>query len=91
MGATLAGLVTAVPGLIWLSKYKLWVFAVSGLLIVVSGMMQWRARNLPCPIDAVQAKACTGLRKISWYIWGIAAIFYTTGFFFAFIAPRVMS
>lgn len=90
MGATLAGLVTAVPGLIWLSKYKIVVFAISGTLIVIAGLLQYNARNLPCPADPQKAKACARLRIISWWIWGIAAVSYTTGFFFAFIAPKIL-
>lgn len=90
MGAALAGLVGAAPWLIWLSKYKLWVFGFSAVMILFAGWMQWRARNLPCPVDPQQAKACTTLRRLSWAVWGLSVIAYITGFFFAFIAPEIL-
>lgn len=90
MGAVLAGLVSNFPQLIWLSEYKAAVFSVAGIMLTIAGLMQWRARNLPCPIDPVQAKACTKLRRISWGIYGFSVFVYLTGAFFAFIAPRLI-
>ena len=88
-GAALAGLVSAAPWLVALSKYKLWTFGLSGILIVVAGVMRWQARNAPCPIDPAQARACMRLRKISaWVYWASVAV-WAVGFFFAFIAVRI--
>ena len=36
-GAVLAGLITNFPQLIFLSKYKIYVFSIAGLLITISG------------------------------------------------------
>lgn len=84
-GAALAGLIGTAPWLVALSQYKAWTFGISGVLILIAGLMRWRARNAPCPIDPVQARACTGLRKVSgWVYWSSVAI-WCTGFFFAFI------
>ena len=89
-GAALAGLVSTAPWLVALSKYKAWTFGLSGVMILLAGIMRWKARNAPCPIDAEQAKACTGLRKISgWMYWG-SVIVWCIGFFFAFIAVEVV-
>ena len=85
-GATLAGLVSAAPWLVALSKYKAWTFGISGVLLLVAIGMQWRARNAPCPAEPAQAKACMRLRKLSWWISGISAGIWCVGFFFAFIA-----
>lgn len=88
-GAALAGLVSAAPWLVALSKYKLWVFGIAGGLILLAGIMRWQARNAPCPIDPQQAAACTRLRRISaWTYWFSVGI-YAIGFFFAFIAVEV--
>jgi hypothetical protein len=65
-GAALAGLVSAAPWLVALSRYKLPVFGGAALLLIVAGVMMVRARSLPCPIDPVQAKLCGQLRIISW-------------------------
>lgn len=85
-GAALAGLVSAAPWLVALSKYKAWTFGVSGVLIVGAGIMRWRARNAPCPIDPIQAKACMRLRRVSAWIYWASVLVWCLGFFFAFIA-----
>ena len=86
-GASLAGLVTAVPQLIWLSEHKPLVFGTAFALLAVSGFVQWRARRLPCPADARLAAACTRLRRASWWLWGIALAATITGAVFAFVLP----
>ena len=91
MGATMAGLVTAVPQLVWISQYKVWVFSLSGVLIALAGWMQYRARFEPCPIDPELAKACDQSRKWSGIILIVSASLWSIGAFFAFIAPRVFS
>lgn len=88
-GAALAGLVSAVPWLVALSKYKVWTFGISGLMILLAGLMRFRARNAPCPADPVQAKACTRLRKVSGWMYWLSVAVYAVGFFFAFIAVRI--
>lgn len=88
-GAALAGLVSAVPWLVTLSKYKAWTFGISGAVILIAGLMRWRARHAPCPIIPDQAKSCAYLRKISaWMYWGSVAV-WAVGFFFAFVAVHV--
>jgi len=88
-GAALAGLVSAVPQLVWLSAHKQAVFGLAGALLGIAGFWQWKNRHAPCPADPAQAAACTRLRKASWWIWGFAVMVYTIGFFFAFIAVRI--
>lgn len=89
MGAVVAGLVSAVPQITWLSEHKPFVFGGSGLLILASAFLQWRARNAPCPADPVAARACARLRTVSMWILGIAAIAWSVGAFFAFFAAKL--
>ncbi len=89
-GAALAGLVSSAPWLVTLSKYKIWTFSISGILIFVSGIMRWSARNAPCPIDAQQAKACIRLRKVSGAIYWLSVAVWSIGFFFAFVAVKLI-
>ncbi len=89
MGAALAGLVSNMPWLISLSEHKILVFVISGIMLILSGILQWRARHAPCPIDPLKAKSCSRLRKLSWFILGFAIIVYLIGFFFAFIAVHI--
>ena len=89
-GAVLAGLITNFPQLIFLSKYKIYVFSVAGLLITISGYILWLNRNAPCPIEPMAAKLCNKLRKLSIYIYFFSIIIFFTGLFFAFIAPSIL-
>lgn len=88
-GAALAGLVSAAPWLVALSKYKIWTFGVSGGMILIAGALRFGARNAPCPIDVQQAAACTRLRKISGWIYWLSVAIWCVGFFFAFIAVHL--
>lgn len=90
MGAVMAGLIETVPGITWLGKHKAIVFTVAGLLVVAAGAWQWRARSLPCPTDPAQARACARLRAIGWWLWGISALAYVVGVFFAFFAADLL-
>lgn len=89
-GAALAGLVSTVPQLVWLSEHKVALFIASGLLLFVSGIARYMTRNAPCPIDPAQAKACMRLRRISAYVFYASIAIYAVGFFFAFIAYRLV-
>jgi uncharacterized membrane protein len=88
LGAAFAGLVTAVPQLIWISEHKVMVFWVAGILLVVAGVLQYQARYLSCPTDPALAAACLKSRALSKWIYAIAVLFYAIGFFFAFIVAR---
>jgi hypothetical protein len=88
-GAALAGLVSNVPQLVWLSAHKQAVFMIAGGMLALAGFWQWKSRHAPCPADPAQAAACRKLRKAGWWIWGFAATVYGIGFFFAFIAVHV--
>lgn len=87
MGAAMAGLITTVPQIIWLSQYKTWVFAMSGIMLGTSGYLQYRAQFEPCPIDPVQADACTVGRKWSSRLFAFSVTIWLIGAFFAFLAP----
>jgi len=88
-GAALAGLVGAVPELIWLSEHKALVFGTAGVLLVVAGAALWNARRLPCPTDARLARSCARLRSVSLVLYGFAAAAFALGASFAFLLPRL--
>lgn len=90
MGATMAGLVSAVPQLVWVSQYKGIVFTVSGFLILASGLVLYIQRSAPCPIDVDQARACMRARKASVYATAFSGVLWLVGAFFAFIAIKVL-
>ena len=86
-GAALVGLVTAFPQLVWLSERKLLVFGVAGALLLVAGGFLWWARSLPCPTDPAAARQCMRLRKLSIWLYAIAAASFAIGAAFAFLLP----
>jgi hypothetical protein len=86
-GAALSTLVASVPGLVWISEYKELVFAAAGLMLVISGALQWRSRFAPCPLDAALRRACLRTRKISAQVYGASVALYVLGGWFAFIQP----
>jgi hypothetical protein len=86
-GAALAGLITAVPQLIWLSEHKSLVFGIAGALLAISGTALWVGRRAPCPADPQLARSCRRLRRISVVIYVIALLSFGAGATFAFVLP----
>jgi hypothetical protein len=89
-GSVMAGLVSAMPQLVIVSRHKPVVFIFAGTMLSLSAFMQWRNRYAACPVDPVKAKACRRLRKISAIVFTISLTAYLTGIFFTFIAPRLL-
>jgi hypothetical protein len=88
-GAVLVGLVSSFPQLVWLSEHKVGLFLVAGILLAASGVMIWRARLLPCPVEPAAARACTRLRKVSAVLYGVSLVSFAAGALFAFVLPAV--
>ena len=89
-GATLSTLISAVPGLVWVSEYKDEVFVFAGVMLTVSGWLQWRSRFAPCPVDAAQRNACLRTRRSSALVYGASVLVFIVGGFFAFILPLLI-
>lgn len=89
LGATVAGLVTAVPQLVWLSERKDALFLFCGLMLAAAGVLQWRARRLACPIDPKLADACRDTRGWSGWVYGLSLVLFLVGVFISYLAPRL--
>lgn len=90
-GAAMSSLVTNVPQLVWLSEHKVGVFGFAALMLIISGVMQWRAKSLPCPADPKLAASCLTTRKNSFRVYVVSVLIFLTGGFFAFVAPYIFS
>jgi len=90
-GAVLSSLVSAVPALVILSEYKVAVFIFAGVMLAMSGYMQWRNRFAPCPIDLDQRDACMRTRRASRWVYFVSVMIFIVGGFFAFILPALTS
>ncbi|CAA6808468.1 MAG: Unknown protein [uncultured Campylobacterales bacterium] len=86
-GAVFASLVSSFPFLITLSEYKVVLFVVAGIMILVSGYLEF-FYNKSCPID--KKEACSSGKKFSKIIFYISVGIYILGFSFAFILPKLI-
>ena len=88
-GAALASLVAVFPQIVWISEHKEAIFAISSLLMVLGGILQWRNRNAPCPVNPALRDACLKTRKNSLRIYWFSVILLLIGAWFAFIQPLI--
>jgi len=88
MGATVAAMTSSFPFLIVLSQHKIWVFVISGLMLLVSAMVIYRP-NQSCPIDSKQARICQTTKKWNKRVYWFSVVIWSIGFFAAFIALPV--
>ena len=91
LGATLAGLITVFPQMIWFSEHKEIVFGVAGGLLLLGGVFQKFARSRACPVDPKMSEACEETKDWSFWIYWISVALYAIGVLFAFVLPRFLS
>jgi len=85
LGASVAALTSALPFLVILSQHKLWVFALSGSLLGVSGWLLLRAGRR-CPLDPALAARCARATVWNRRIYWASVIIWGSGFFAAYLA-----
>jgi len=90
-GAALSSLITVFPQLVILSIYKIQIFMGAFMMLIISGVLQYQTRKLPCPADKKQAVTCIRTRKISLVIYFASIGIFTIGLLFAFIIPLFMN
>jgi hypothetical protein len=88
-GASLAGLVSVFPQIVWLSEHKALVFGVALAAMAVAGALQWRNRRAPCPTDPTLREACLRTRLWSARVFGVALLLLALGAWFAFVQPLI--
>ena len=89
-GAALSGLVAAVPQIVWLSEHKGWVFGTASVLMLAGGVLQWRNRTAPCPLDPQLRAACLRTRRWSLVVYAVSLVLLAIGAAFAFVLPALM-
>ena len=90
-GAVMASVVSSVPQIVWFSEHKLGVFIFAGVMLAISGLLQWQARSLPCPSDKELAELCNKTRVNSLRVYFFSVCIFLIGGFMAFIAPWLIS
>ena len=91
MGAALSSLTSNVPQLIWLSERKPLVFGGSFILLCLAWFVRYLTRNMPCPADPAQAKACARLRALGGWVLYIGFGVWAVGAFSAFVLPKILA
>ena len=89
-GAALSSLISTFPQIVWVSKYKEYIFTAAFILIILSGYLQWQAKKLPCPADKSLAAECMKARKMSLVIYFVSVVILIIGFTFAFVLPYLL-
>jgi len=89
-GAALSSLIATLPQLVWFSEHKAEVFFIAMIMLVASGVLQWRSRYLPCPSNPDLAEVCRRTRQRSLWIYLASVIIFLAGGFFAFLAPLLL-
>lgn len=87
LGGALAGVVSAVPAVTFLSAHKVWVFGIVGALLLAS----WAAVTGRVPTAWARARLCpTGAspRNVR-RLWWIAASLYLLSLGFAYLGAQV--
>ena len=89
-GAALSSLISIFPQLIILSIYKIPIFIGAFIILIISGIMQYQTKSMPCPADKKQAYACMQARKVSMIIYVASVGIFIVGLLFALIIPFFM-
>jgi hypothetical protein len=90
-GAALASLVAVFPQIVWISEHKEIIFSIAALLMIITGVIQWRNQHAPCPIDIELRNACLKTRKMSLRIYLFSLGLLLIGAWFAFVQPLLSS
>jgi hypothetical protein len=95
LGATVASLLSAAPWLVTLSRHKVWVFGLAGVLIALNFLYVYRfaprlqASQAACSVnDPDPCATASGLSKT--LLWVSTAI-YAIGFFVAFLLGPILT
>jgi hypothetical protein len=86
-GAALSSLISVFPQVVWLSEHKDVIFAMAGLMMAGSGVLQWRNQYAPCPTDPALRDTCLRTRTVSFVVYLVSVAFYSIGVWFAFVQP----
>lgn len=87
LGVVVAGVISNIPALVELSRHKIWVFIIAGLMLGVNfWLMYGRKRNQVCEIDADgRETACDTAARWSKIVLWVSIGIYGVGAFMAFV------
>ncbi len=80
-------LISTIPQIVWVSDNKEIVFGFAVMMMSIAGMLAWRNRHAPCPVDPLLRDACLRTRRWSTRVYFLSVAFLAIGAWFAFIQP----
>lgn len=84
MGAAVAALIGIFPFLIILTKHKIWIFVISGVLLLMNAFILWRSAK-SCPTDPTLAVICERAQIWNKRIYLAAVMIWLIGFGTAYL------
>jgi mercuric ion transport protein len=93
MGTTVASLLSAAPWLVSLSRHKIWIFSIAGILISTSFAMTYLIaprlrRGESCEAD--DPTTCGKISRMSKAILWASAVIWSCGFFVAYLLGPIL-
>ena len=85
MGATVAAITSNFPLLVTIALHKVWVFAGSAALLLVSGWLMYRPGRA-CPEDPGLGEQCDQTQVWNRRIYLSSVVLWVIGFFAAYLA-----
>ena len=88
LGSVVASVASNFPIIVMLSMNKIWVFGISGFLLLISGWFLFRPGRY-CPTDPVLAELCERSYKWNVRLFWVSVFVWIIGFIFAFLAVYI--
>ena len=85
LGAALAALTSALPFIIVLSGHKLWIFTVSGSILLLAYFLDRRSRDF-CPTEPESAARCARSQRHNRFMIRLSAVIWIVGFAVTYFA-----
>ena len=89
-GASFASLITTLPFVITLSKFKVHISLFALPMILIAGYSTYRVKRLPCPADPELGKICLQTRQKSRYVYYFSLCLFLCASVFTYIIPQLI-
>lgn len=89
-GASVAGMVSALPQITWFSENKAITFLAAGALLALAVAARMRPSAQTCPADPQLAKLCMRSRAISKVMLLVAGVVYIISVSFVYLLPLII-
>jgi len=88
-GTAVSAFISAFPWLVPLSQHKGWLFGAAGLLLAVNGFLVCRPQSkLACSVTG--GRTCKTAGAFSKVVFVVSVMFYSVGFFTAFLLTPIL-